>query len=120
MTCISTPPLFSPAAAQAQHHQASWLADELRFDGPAQFMALALDLSRGIKTCLSLVHASHLAREEGDEAAPPMLDVADTECLTRMAMAAAALLAERAESQIALLNDLHGASGKYAQGLAKT
>ena len=107
MTCINTSHQFSQTSAQSVHQPFSLLGDELRFDASAQFVALTLDLNRGIKTCLSLIHASHLAREEGDDACPPMLNVGDTECLTRMAMAAAGVLSERAGSHIDILNALH-------------
>ena len=74
----------------------------------AQFMVITLDISLGIHTCLSLTHASDLAREQRDDASPPLLNVADTESLTRMAMAAARMLSERAQSHIDVLNDIHG------------
>lgn len=112
MTCINTSPQFSHTAARLEHQPFSLLADELRFDTSAQFMALALDLGHGIKTCLSLIHASHLAREEGDDAYPPILNVADTESLARMAMAAAGVLSERAGSHIDILNALHMKAGE--------
>ena len=90
----------------ADHKPFSWLAEELHMNRSAQFMVLTLDLSQGIKTCLSLIHASNLAREHGDEESPPTLNVSDTECLTRMAMAAAGVLSERAESYIDVFNDM--------------
>ncbi|WP_211453782.1 hypothetical protein [Collimonas antrihumi] len=112
MTCINTSHQFSQTAARSEHQSFSLLADGLRFDASAQFMALTLDLSQGIKTCLSLIHASHLAREEDDDACPPMLNVGDTECLTRMVIAAAGVLSERAGSHIDILNALHMKSGE--------
>ncbi|SFI17022.1 hypothetical protein SAMN04515618_11270 [Collimonas sp. OK307] len=112
MTRINTSPQLSQTAARSEHQSFSLLADELRFDASAQFMALTLDLSQGIKTCLSLIHASHLAREEDDDAYPPMLNVADTEGLTRMAMAAAGVLSERAGSHIDILNASHMKAGE--------
>jgi hypothetical protein len=103
---------FPRTPVKADHQPFSWLAEELRMDTSAQFMALTLDLSQGIKTCLSLIHASHLAREHGDEESPPMLNVSDTECLTRMAMAAAGVLSERAESYIDVFNDMQVSCGE--------
>ncbi len=73
----------------------------------AQFMATTLDISRGIQTCLSLIHASDLAREQRDDICSPPLNVSDTESLTRMAMAAASMLSERAQGYIDVLNDMH-------------
>ncbi|HWW08388.1 hypothetical protein [Collimonas sp.] len=104
MTSTSTPPLFSPSAIKADHQPFSWLAEELRIDSSMQFLAHTLDITQGIKTCLELVHASNQAREEGDPAYPPTLNVPDTERLTRMAMAAASTLSEQAERRIAVLN----------------
>ncbi|WP_304360190.1 hypothetical protein, partial [Collimonas fungivorans] len=91
---------------KANHQPFSWLTEDLHMNRSAQFMALTLDLSQGIKTCLSLIHASNLAREHGDEESPPTLNVSDTECLTRMAIAAAGVLSERAESYIDVFNDM--------------
>jgi len=51
-----------------------------------------------------LIHASNQAREEGDPACPPALNVSDTERLTRLAMAAAGSLSEQAERRIELFN----------------
>ncbi|WP_211468378.1 hypothetical protein [Collimonas silvisoli] len=98
---------------KADHQPFSWLVEDLHIDTSAQFMALTLDLSRGIKTCLSLIHASDLAREQRDDACPPPLNVADTESLTRMAMAAASMLSERAEGYIDVLNDMHSNTEKH-------
>ena len=91
---------------KADHKPFSWLADERRMDTSAQFMALTLDLSQGIQTCLSLVHASNLARELDDEESPPVLDVPDTERLTRMTIAVVGMLSERAERYIDVFNKL--------------
>ncbi|MDB5766436.1 MAG: hypothetical protein JWQ61_1250 [Collimonas fungivorans] len=88
----------------ANHQPFSWLAEELRIDATMQFLAQTLDITQGVETCLGLVHASNLAREEKDPACPPALNVPDTERLTRLAMAAAALLAQQTEQRIDVLN----------------
>ena len=95
---------------EATHQSFSWLTEDLRMNASAQFMAITLDISLGIQTCLSLIHASDLAREQRDDAAPPPLNVADTESLTRMAMAAARMLSERAQGHIDVLNDMHASA----------
>jgi len=96
---------FTPSRPiPASHQPFSWLEEELRIDAAMQFLAHTLDATQGIQTCLGLIHASNLAREEGDAACPPTLNVADTECLTRLAMAAAGMLAEQAERRIEVLN----------------
>ncbi|HWW07588.1 hypothetical protein [Collimonas sp.] len=53
---------------------------------------------------------NYLAREQRDETCPPPLNVADTESLTRMAMAAASMLSGRAEGYIDVLNDMHSST----------
>ena len=105
MTSISSPSIQPPL--KAKHQSFSWLVEDLHMNTPAQFMAITLDISRGIQTCLSLIYASDLAREQRDDASPPLLNVADTESLTRMAMAAARMLSERAQGHIDVLNDMH-------------
>ncbi|AMP16681.1 hypothetical protein [Collimonas pratensis] len=111
MTSIPSP---THSLTEAAHQSFSWLTEDLRMHAPAQFMAITLDISLGIQTCLSLIHASDLAREQRDDAFPPPLNVADTESLTRMAMAAARMLSERAQCHIDVLNDMHarGDNGK--------
>jgi hypothetical protein len=109
MTSISSPSIQPPS--KAKHQSFSWLVEDLHMNTPAQFMAITLDISRGIQTCLSLIYASDLAREQRDDAFPPPLNVADTESLTRMAMAAARMLSERAQGHIDVLNDMHASKG---------
>lgn len=111
MTSIPSP---THSLTEAAHQSFSWLTEDMRMNAPAQFMAITLDISLGIQTCLSLIHASDLAREQRDDAFPPPLNVADTKSLTRMAMAAARMLSERAQCHIDVLNDMHarGDNGK--------
>ena len=93
-----------PQAIKADRQPFSWLAEELRIDASMQILAHTLDMTQGIQTCLGLIHASNQAREEGDPACPPALNVSDTERLTRLAMAAAGSLSEQAERRIELFN----------------
>lgn len=103
-------PSLTQSPSKAKHQSYSWLVEDLHMNGSAQFMAITLDISLGIQTCLSLIHASDLAREQRDDAASPPLNVADTESLTRMAMAAARMLSERAQGHIDVLNDMHASA----------
>jgi hypothetical protein len=102
MTSTTT---FTPShPIPAEHQPFSWLIEELRVDAAMQFLAQTLDMTQGIQTCLGLIHVSNQAREEGDAASPPILNVTDTERLTRLAMAAAGMLSEQAERRIDVLN----------------
>jgi hypothetical protein len=109
----STPTQSHHTPIAADHQPFSWLAEELRIDASMQFLAHTLDITQGIKTCLELVHASNQAREEGDPAYPPTLNVPDTERLTRMAMAAASTLSEQAERRIAVLNSRYAGDREH-------
>ncbi|HWX01530.1 hypothetical protein [Collimonas sp.] len=104
MVSLDTSAEFPRSPIKAGHQPFSWLAEELRIDAAMQFLAHTLDMAQGMQTCLGLIHASNQAREEGDPACPPTLNVADTECLTRLAMSAAGMLAEQAERRIEVLN----------------
>ena len=117
MANINTPTQSLRTPTKADHKPFSWLAAELHMNTSAQFMATTLDISRGIQTCLSLVCASDLAREQRDDSCPPPLNVADTENLARMAMAAAGMLSERAEGYIDVLNDMHANAEKRKPGM---
>lgn len=116
MTSIDTSAQFSRSPAKAAHQPFSWLAEELRIDAGMQFLTQTLDMAQGLQTCLALVHASHQAREEADPACPPALNVSDTECLTRLAMAAAGMLAQQAERRIDVLNQRHASSTRQSAG----
>jgi hypothetical protein len=104
MTSINSSTQFPHQSIKADHQPLSWLIEELRFDANMQFLAHTLDMTQGIQTCLGLIHASNQAREEGDPACPPTLNVSDTECLTRLAMAVAGSLSEQAERRIDVFN----------------
>ncbi|HWW04841.1 hypothetical protein [Collimonas sp.] len=109
MTSINSSAQFPHQAIRADHQPFSWLAEELRIDASMQFLAHTLDMTQGIQTCLGLIHASNQAREESDPACPPTLNVSDTECLTRLAMAVAGSLSEQAERRIAWFNQRYAA-----------
>jgi hypothetical protein len=104
MTSVHSSTQFPHQAIKADHQPFSWLIEELRIDASMQFLAHTLDMTQGIQTCLGLIHASNQAREEGDPACPPTLNVSDTECLTRLAMAVAGSLSEQAERRIDVFN----------------
>jgi len=109
MTSIDTSTQFPNQTIKADHQPFSWLTEELRIDASMQFLAHTLDMTQGIQTCLSLIHASNQAREERDPACPPTLSISDTERLTRLAMAVAGSLSEQAERHIDALNRRYSA-----------
>ena len=103
----------STRAPAALHQPFDWIAPDQRHHGGAEFLALALDVSHGIETCLTLVHGSNLERMHNADADPgsegaPVLDCQDTERLLRLAMVSARLLAADAAQRI----DRLGAEGR--------
>jgi hypothetical protein len=91
------------------HERFSWLHESLRFAHEAQFIATAVDVSKGIAVALELVHNSNLARSNNDECdagheCPPILNTIDTEALAMFAGAAARMLARIGEDKIDYLN----------------
>ena len=115
MASLDTSAQFPHPSIKAGHQPFSWLTEELRVDAAMQFLAHTLDMAQGMQTCLGLIHASNQAREEGDPARPPTLNATDTECLTRLAMAAAGMLAEQAGRRIDVLNQRH--TERASQGI---
>ncbi len=95
----------------ALHQPPSWLADTMRSNLPAQFVALTMDVCYGVACCLHLLHADMLTRnanrdvdETGESA--PLLSLADGERLLLLATAASRMLAAHAEDRIDGIN--HG------------
>lgn len=108
---LPAPPAKLPAPASA-HKPYSFLRDELRHDGAAQFVALTMDIARGLQVCIDMTTASNLTREMNEDCDAgneevPTLDTVDTDYLTRFAAATAGLLADRAYERIEWLNK-HG------------
>jgi len=100
------PPAKLPAAV---HKPFSFLRDELRHDSAAQFVALTMDIARGLQVCIDMTNSSNLTREmnadcDAGHEEVPTLDAVDTDFLTRFAAATAGLLAERAAERIEWLN----------------
>lgn len=102
-TSTQSPVSIAPAqpARSAAHKPFSWLEDHLEHDRGARFAAMTMDVCQGIATCLELIHSSNVDRNRGGL---PTLNPADTDRLTRLAMASANLLSRAAEDQIELLN----------------
>lgn len=89
----------------ALHKPFSWLGKNLKNDFQAQFIALTMDVSNGVQTCLQLIHRDMMTRDSNRLAAPgqkvaPVLDDAAGERLLLLATAAVRLLSERAEDHI--------------------
>ena len=101
-----TPPLDDSSAV---HKPFSWLRDEVKDHPMANFVALTMDVCRGIETCLQIVHASDLERSSNAEVDPedaelPVLNVFDTTNLLRLSIASAALLHEVAAKKLGSIN----------------
>jgi hypothetical protein len=88
------------------HQPFSWLADDARRYPLAEFVALTLDVSNGIESCLELVESSFLDQidldPEGTEL--PTISPYDAGKLLRLAIAAARLLRDHAERKIDWIN----------------
>ena len=93
-------------AANSTHEPYRWLNKEAQGFPGADFVELAMEVSNGIRTCLELVNASDLARDENET---PLLDKADTCYLLRLAIVSSKMLAEDAEQKLAWISK-HGAN----------
>jgi hypothetical protein len=102
-------PAAKPPASAAAHKPFSFLREELRGDSAAQFVAMTMDIARGLQVCIELTNASNLTREMNEDCdagaeESPTLDLVDTDYLTRFAAASACLLANHATNRIEWLN----------------
>jgi hypothetical protein len=101
----------------AVHQPFTWTTSpELEKDGRAAFLALTMDVSRGIETCLQLVNSSNLERHgntmaDPGEEIPPILNRIDTENLLRLAIASARMLATESEHKLRYMDDTAGRKG---------
>jgi len=95
--------------SSAVHQPFSWLRDEVKDYPMADFVALTMDICRGIETCLQIVHASDLERSSNaaldpEDAELPLLDVFDTTNLLRLSIVSSALLHELAAKKLGRIN----------------
>ena len=93
----------------AVHQPFSWLGDDVKDHPLADFLALTMDIGRGMQTCLEIVHLSDLVRSENAELEPeqaelPAVNGYDAGNLLRFTIAAARLLHESAARQIDSVN----------------
>ena len=91
------------------HQPFSWLGDDVKNHPLADFLALAMDVGRGMQTCLEIVHLSDLIRSENAELDPedaelPAVNGYDAGNLKRLTIAAARLLHETAARHIDSVN----------------
>lgn len=117
MSARPTPAPGKLPKAAAFHVPFSHLEQRLKDDQDAQFAAATMDIARGIGVCLEMASNSDLARETNTDADPadedlPVLDPIDTYILTRFAISAAKLLADRAEDRITWLNEYRAKEAK--------
>ena len=93
----------------ALHQPFSWLADNARRYPLAEFVALTLDVSHGIESCLEIVESNFLDQidldPEGTEL--PTVDAYDAGKLLRLAIATVRLLRQHAEQKVGWINK-HG------------
>ena len=100
----------TPKRRHAVHQPFSWLADDARNYPLAEFVALVLDVSHGIESCLEIVESNFLDQidldPEGTEL--PTVDAYDAGKLLRLAIATVRQLRQHAEQKVAWINK-HGA-----------
>ena len=97
---MSNPTMNAPSSSTeptSLHQPFSWLPEHHQSNECAQFFALTKDISQGIQTCVDLAHFSTMDR---DSDTIPMLNIADTERLLRMAVTSAQMLAQIAATHI--------------------
>lgn len=114
-----TPPLFSSF---------SWLPDSLKGNLSASFVADSMDAWRGVETCLNIVNSCELDRahntwaDPGDEV-PPLLSVADSERLMRLAIITARTWERNCENHLQWLasraEEVEHLPGRDSKGGAK-
>lgn len=92
------------------HKPFSWLHGAAVDSPHAAFVTTTLDICAGVQTCLEIIHASGLERENNQDADPgtecmAAVGVFDQARLLRLAIASMALLRDAAEHKVALIND---------------
>ena len=105
-----TPPASNQSSASAAQesiespeslHQAfTWLPSTHKNDATAQFFEMTKDVCQGVETCIDLVHFSTMDR---DSDTTPVLNIADTERLLRLALTSSKMLGQMAACNIDLL-----------------
>lgn len=88
----------------------NWLRDDVEYSPLNDFVATTVDITAGLETCLNLVNSSELERVQNvgsdpGEAVTPLLDVADSSNLLRLAIAANRLLHSHAMNQVERINE---------------
>ena len=93
----NSPQSITQPESESIHQAFSWLPLEHRTDPHAQFFAMTKDICLGVQTCVDLAHFSTMDRDSDTK---PVLDIADTDLLLRLASMSSRLLADVAESRI--------------------
>ncbi|MEJ7804324.1 MAG: hypothetical protein WKG03_00165 [Telluria sp.] len=105
-----------PLNPRSLHTPFSWLGDEDKGNPAAIRNAEAMDVFRGIATCLQLIEMSNLDREMSgsaeDDRITPILSVSDTAKLMRLAILVATEWGNKADCAMLGINDEHAGSEK--------
>lgn len=89
----------------ALHEHYSFLKHAARRLPRAEFVERTRDVASGLALCLELIYSSNVSRDANTAAETPILNVNDTERLTRFAIASARLLELEANIDIEAMND---------------
>ena len=93
----------------AVHQPFSWLADDVKDDPLADFVALTMDVCDGVHSCLQIFHLSDLVRSENEDLEPedaelPAVNANDAGNLLRLAIVTIRMLRDYAARQIDSIN----------------
>ena len=102
----STP---TPKCRHAVHQPFSWLADDAKGHPVAEFVALTLDVSNGLESCLEIIESSHLDRVDLDpeDTELPAVDAYNAGKMLRLAIVTARQLRQQAHELLDWINK-HG------------
>lgn len=95
------------AGARPLHEPFSWL-ESPEPSADADFAAVALNVCRGVETCLQMIHSTDLElhhRDWGNDDAKPILGRVDKERLMLLATAAVQMLGQQADARINAANE---------------
>lgn len=93
-----------PADVKPLHQAFSWINDDVLDDG-AEFVALTMDVCRGVEICLQLIHSTDMRTDSGaGDEDPPPLGTVEKERLLLLATAAMDMLGKQADDRIESIN----------------
>jgi hypothetical protein len=97
--------MSSAADVKPLHQAFSWIADGAADVNGAEFVALTMDVCRGVQICLQLIHSTDMRTDSGaGDDDPPPIGTVEKERLLLMATAAMGMLGKQADDRIESIN----------------